>query len=68
MGCCSELFEGGGGYVDVVMDRLPTCVCWLHDAWVLHEVGVWVVDAVEVCTTAGCKSCVEPAIEWLVDM
>ena len=36
-------------------------MCWLHDLWILHDIGVDVVDAVQIVTTLGGKRRIEAA-------
>jgi hypothetical protein len=35
----------------IIIDLFPSGMCRLHDLWILHIVGVGIVDAVEVIAT-----------------
>jgi hypothetical protein len=30
---------------------LPAGMRWLHGLWVMHDVGVYIVDAIKICAT-----------------
>ena len=50
----------------VVIDLLPSGVCWLHCLGIVHSVGMWIVDAWECLSTDTTQSSIKSASHELV--